>query len=72
MATAAFVHDGSAVDHTPGSDVAAGDVAVRDDLVGIARTPVAPNALGSLGVAGVYRRHWASADGLTTFGKASG
>jgi predicted RecA/RadA family phage recombinase len=72
MATATFVHDANSVDHTPGSDVAAGDVAVRDDLVGIARTPIAPNALGSLAVAGVFRRHWASADGRTTRGKASG
>jgi len=72
MATATFVHDGSAVDDTPCSAVAAGNVVVREDLIGTTRTPVAPNALGSLAVAGVYRRHWASADGLTTFGKASG
>jgi len=54
MATATFVHDGNSVDYTPGSAVAAGDVVVQEDLIGIARTPIAANALGSLAVAGVF------------------
>ena len=54
MATATFVHDGNNVDYTPGSDVAAGAVVVQGDLIGIARTPIAANALGSLAVAGVF------------------
>jgi predicted RecA/RadA family phage recombinase len=51
---ATFVHDGSAIDYTPGSDVAAGAVVVQEQLVGVARTPIAANALGSLAVAGVF------------------
>ena len=54
MAQATFVHDGNAVDYTPGSAVAAGDVIVQGELVGVARTPIAANALGSLAVDGVF------------------
>ena len=54
MATATFVQDGSSIDYTPSADVAAGDVVVQEDLIGIARTPIAANALGSLAVAGVF------------------
>ncbi len=34
--------------------MAAGDVIVQNDLVGVARSPIAANALGSLAVAGVF------------------
>lgn len=44
MAQATFVHDGRAIDYTPGGDVAAGDVVVQGELVGIAKTPIAPHA----------------------------
>ena len=54
MATATFVHDGSSIDYTPGSAVAVGDVVVQADLIGVARTPIAASALGSLAVAGVF------------------
>ena len=54
MATATFVHDGKSIDYTPGSDVAAGDVVVQGELVGVARTPIAASALGSLAVTGVF------------------
>ena len=54
MATATFVHDGAAVDYTPGSDVAAGDVVVQGDLVGVAKQPIAADALGALAVSGVF------------------
>ena len=54
MAQATFVQGGSAVDYTPGSAVAAGDVIVQGELVGVARTPIAANALGSLAVDGVF------------------
>ena len=54
MATATFVHDGNSIDYTPGSDVAAGAVVVQGELVGVVRTPIAANALGSLAVAGVF------------------
>jgi predicted RecA/RadA family phage recombinase len=51
---ATFVHDGNAVDHTPTADLAAGAVVVEGDLVGVTRTPIAANQLGSLAVAGVF------------------
>ncbi len=54
MVKAVFVQDGNAVDYTPGSDVAAGDVVVQGDLVGVARTPIAANTLGSLAVVGMF------------------
>ena len=54
MATATFVHDGNAIDYTPGSDVAAGDVVVQGELIGVARTPIAASALGALAVRGVF------------------
>jgi len=54
MATAQFVHDGKSIDYTPGSDVAAGDVVVQEDLVGVAKTPIAASALGALAVTGVF------------------
>ena len=54
MATATFVQEGGAVDYTPGSAVAAGDVVVQGDLVGVARTPIAASARGALAVAGVF------------------
>jgi predicted RecA/RadA family phage recombinase len=54
MATATFVQEGSAVDYTPSAAVAAGDVVVQGDLVGVAPRPIAANTLGSLAVAGVF------------------
>jgi predicted RecA/RadA family phage recombinase len=54
MATATFVQDGEAIDYTPTSAVAAGDVVVQGDLIGVARTPIAANVLGSLATCGVF------------------
>lgn len=54
MPAAVFVHDGHAVDHTPAAVVAAGDVVVQGELVGIAKTPIAANALGAIAVRGVF------------------
>jgi predicted RecA/RadA family phage recombinase len=52
--SAVFVHDGNAIDYTPGADVTAGDVVVLEDLVGVARLDIAANTLGALAVAGVF------------------
>jgi len=49
-----FRHEGDAIDYTPGADVAAGDVVVQDELVGVARLDIKANALGALAVAGVF------------------
>lgn len=54
MAQATYVHDGGAIDYTPGAAVAAGDVVVIGELVGVAKTPIAAGALGALAVRGVF------------------
>ncbi|MBP7747010.1 MAG: DUF2190 family protein [Phycisphaerae bacterium] len=61
MAQATFVHEGASIDYTPGSAVAAGDVIVQGELIGVARTPIAAGVLGSLAV-----------DGVLDFAKATG
>ena len=54
MATATFVHDGTAVDYTPGADVAAGAAVVQGELIGVGGIPLAANVLRPLAVAGVF------------------
>jgi predicted RecA/RadA family phage recombinase len=54
MATAIFVQEGGAVDYTPSSAVAAGDVVVQGDLVGVAVRPIPASTLGGLAVWGVF------------------
>ena len=51
---ATFVHNGDAIDYTPGADAAAGAVVVQGELVGIAKMPIAADALGALAVVGVF------------------
>lgn len=54
MTEAVFVHQGNAIDYTPSSDLAAGTVVVIGDLIGVARTPLVADQLGSLAVSGVF------------------
>jgi len=54
MATAVFRHQGAAIDHTPAADVAAGDVIVQGELVGVARLDIKANVIGALAVEGVF------------------
>lgn len=54
MATATYIHEGNALDYTPGADVAAGDVIVQNELVGVSKRDIPANTLGSLSVAGVF------------------
>ena len=54
MATATFVHDGNAIDFRAAADVAAGDVVVQQDLVGIAKLDIPADTLGALAVTGVF------------------
>jgi len=49
-----FVQEGASVDYTPSSAVAAGDVVVQGDLVGVAKRAIAANVLGALSVEGVF------------------
>jgi predicted RecA/RadA family phage recombinase len=51
---AQFVHEGDYVDYTPGAAVAAGDVVVQGDLVGVAKGDIAANKLGALALTGVF------------------
>lgn len=54
MAQAVFVHDGVAVDYTPGAAVTAGDVVIQGQLVGVAKRDIAANELGALHTSGVF------------------
>jgi len=54
MATATFRHQGASIDHTPAADVAAGDVIVQGELVGVARLDIKAGAIGALAVEGVF------------------
>jgi len=51
---AQFIYDGLTIDHTPGSAVAAGQVVVQDNLVAIAKVPIAASVLGALAISGVF------------------
>lgn len=52
---AEYFQVGNIIDHTPSSDVAAGDVVIQGELVGIARQPILANELGALTVEGVFK-----------------
>ena len=64
MAQAVFVHEGAAIDYTPTADVAAGDVVVQGDLVGVAKLDIKAGKLGALAVEGVF--DFAKATGVGT------
>lgn len=48
------ISSGEMVDYTPTADVAAGQVVVQGDLVGVALSAISANTLGALAVAGVF------------------
>lgn len=54
MPQATYVQDGDAIDYTPGSAVATGDVVVQGDLVGVVKRPLAANESGALDVEGTF------------------
>ena len=54
MFKARFIHNGDAIDHTPAANVAAGDVVVQGDLVGVAKLDIPADTLGALAVKGVF------------------
>jgi predicted RecA/RadA family phage recombinase len=51
---AKFVQRGESIDYTSATDVAAGDIVVQGDLVGVAKLDIPAGKLGSLSVCGVY------------------
>lgn len=54
MAQVIFIHDGGSIDHIPVADVAAGDVVVQGELVGVAKLDIKAGKLGALAVVGVF------------------
>jgi predicted RecA/RadA family phage recombinase len=54
MAQATFINDGFYIDHIAGSNLAAGEVVVQGDLIGVAVRPLATGELGALAVEGVF------------------
>jgi len=61
---ATYIHKGSRIDHTPGADIAAGDVVVQGDLIGVASLDIKAGTLGALAVEGVF--DFAKAAGVGT------
>jgi predicted RecA/RadA family phage recombinase len=49
-----FIQDGASIDYTPGSDVAAGEVIVQGDLVGVAKMTIPTGHAGALAVEGIF------------------
>jgi len=66
MPQATYVQDGDAIDYTPTVAKVAGEVVLQGDLVGIARTDIAANRLGSLAIEGVFEFSKPAAVALTT------
>ena len=54
MTQTTFIHEGRQIEFTPTVAVAAGQVVVNGDLVGIACGPIAANVAGTLIVDGVF------------------
>ena len=52
--TTKFIQRGAAVDYIPGADVAAGDVVVQGELVGVAKLDIQTGKLGALAVTGLF------------------
>lgn len=66
MPATIFRHEGDAIDYTPAANVAAGDVVVQGDLVGVARMDIAAGVLGALAVFGVFDFPKVAATAITT------
>lgn len=52
--TAIYKQRGDSIDYTPAADVAAGDVVILGDLVGVAKLDIKAGELGALALTGVY------------------
>ena len=51
---ARYIQSDEVIDYTPTADVAAGQVVVQGDLIGVAKKPIEANTLGALAVEGVF------------------
>lgn len=65
MAEAVKISSGEMINHTPGSDVAAGTVVLQGSLFGIALSTIPANTLGALAVQGVFRLPKLSTDAVS-------
>lgn len=70
MAQALFIQQGSAIDYTPATDVAAGEVVVLGELIGVATTPITAGEQGALALEGVVEclTEEPSVDGFASVG----
>jgi len=51
---ATFIQNGCSIDYTPAANVAAGDVVVQGELIGVAVRPISAGEPGALAVEGVF------------------
>ena len=51
---ARYIQRGESIDFLPDRDIAAGEIVIRNDLIGVARIPVKKGTLGSLALSGVF------------------
>ena len=51
---ARYIQRGDSIDYTPETDVAAGDIIVLRDLIGVAKLDIKAGELGALAIVGVY------------------
>ena len=51
---ARYIQRGESIDFLPDRDIAAGEIVIRNSLVGVARIPVKKGTLGSLALSGVF------------------
>lgn len=65
--TARYVQKGESINFTPETAVAAGDLVIQNDLVGVAKLDIPAGTLGALAVGGVYEFPKGSA--AVAFGK---
>lgn len=52
--TARYIQRGESIDYIPETPVAAGDLVILNDLVGVAKLDIPAGTLGALAVGGVY------------------
>ena len=51
---ARYIQRGESIDFVPERDIAAGEIVIRNGLIGVARIPVKKGTLGSLALSGAF------------------